>query len=74
MFEIQLSGATGGAILGKHLLAQITIAKSDSPNGVVRFLNHSRLTIQNPNSTLSLTLMLERTGGLVGETAVSYLY
>ncbi|XP_048838820.1 adhesion G-protein coupled receptor V1 [Brienomyrus brachyistius] len=70
MFEIQLSGATGGAILGRHLVAQITIAKSDSLNGVVRFLNHSRLTIQNPNSTLSLTLMLERTGGLVGETTI----
>lgn len=72
MFEIQLSGATGGAVLGAHLVARVTIAKSDSPSGVVRFLNQSLLTVENPNSTLTLTLVLERTGGLVGAASVSY--
>uniref|UniRef100_A0A8C9WGZ3 Adhesion G-protein coupled receptor V1 n=1 Tax=Scleropages formosus TaxID=113540 RepID=A0A8C9WGZ3_SCLFO len=72
MFEIQLSGATGGAILGTHLVARITIAKSDSPNGVIRFLNESMLTIENPNSTLRLMLVLERTGGLVGEATIKW--
>uniref|UniRef100_A0A8K9V586 Adhesion G-protein coupled receptor V1 n=1 Tax=Oncorhynchus mykiss TaxID=8022 RepID=A0A8K9V586_ONCMY len=65
-FEIQLSGATGGAILGTHLIARVTIAKSDSPNGVVRFLNASVITLVNPNSTLKFSLHLERAGGFVG--------
>ncbi|KAJ8380590.1 hypothetical protein SKAU_G00013680 [Synaphobranchus kaupii] len=72
MFEIQLSGATGGAVLGAHLVAQITIAKSDSPSGVVHFLNQSQLTIENPNSPLRLTLVLERTGGLVGAASIKW--
>ncbi|XP_036383544.1 LOW QUALITY PROTEIN: adhesion G-protein coupled receptor V1 [Megalops cyprinoides] len=70
-FEIQLSGASGGAVLGAHLVARITIAKSDSPSGIVRFLNQS-LTIKNPNSTMRLTLALERTGGLVGEATIKW--
>uniref|UniRef100_A0A673Z153 Adhesion G-protein coupled receptor V1 n=1 Tax=Salmo trutta TaxID=8032 RepID=A0A673Z153_SALTR len=65
MFEIQLSSATGGAILGTHLVASVTISKSDSPNGVVRFLNESVITLVNPNSTLRLSLHLERVGGLI---------
>uniref|UniRef100_A0A8C7IVD8 Adhesion G-protein coupled receptor V1 n=1 Tax=Oncorhynchus kisutch TaxID=8019 RepID=A0A8C7IVD8_ONCKI len=64
-FEIQLSSATGGAILGTHLVASVTIAKSDSPNGVVRFLNESVITLVNPDSTLRLSLILERVGGLI---------
>ncbi|XP_061116243.1 adhesion G-protein coupled receptor V1 [Conger conger] len=71
LFEIQLSGATGGAVLGAHLVAQVTIAKSDSPSGVVRFLNRS-LTIENPNRTLTLTLVLERAGGLVGAATIKW--
>uniref|UniRef100_A0A8B9KDR7 Adhesion G protein-coupled receptor V1 n=1 Tax=Astyanax mexicanus TaxID=7994 RepID=A0A8B9KDR7_ASTMX len=67
MFEIQLTAATGGAILGAQLISQITIAKSDSPSGVVRFVNQSLITIPNPNSTLRLSLVLERVGGLVGD-------
>ncbi|CAB1321522.1 unnamed protein product [Coregonus sp. 'balchen'] len=72
MFEIQLSSATGGAILGTHLVASITIAKSDSPNSVVRFLNESVITLVNPNSTLRLSLLLERVGGLVGDTTITW--
>ncbi|XP_035235780.1 adhesion G-protein coupled receptor V1 isoform X2 [Anguilla anguilla] len=72
LFEIQLSGATGGAVLGAHLVAQITIAKSDSPNGVIRFLNQSLLRIENPNSTQTLVLVLERTGGLVGAATIKW--
>ncbi|NXB81784.1 GPR98 protein, partial [Donacobius atricapilla] len=64
-FEIQLTGATGGAVLGLHLVSQVTIAKSDSPQGMVRFLNQSRIVLPNPDSTTTVSLMLERTGRLV---------
>ncbi|OWK12096.1 hypothetical protein Celaphus_00003870 [Cervus elaphus hippelaphus] len=70
--EIMLIGATGGAVLGRHLVCRITIAKSDSPFGVVRFLNQSRVSVPNPNSTMILPLMLERTGGLLGEIQVNW--
>ncbi|XP_069912554.1 adhesion G-protein coupled receptor V1 [Oryctolagus cuniculus] len=70
--EILLTGATGGAVLGRHLVSRITIAKSDSPFGVVRFLNESNISIPNPNSTMVLSLVLERTGGLLGEIQVSW--
>ncbi|XP_053330924.1 adhesion G-protein coupled receptor V1 [Spea bombifrons] len=69
-FEIRLVGATGGAVLGQHLVSLITIAKSDSPNGAVRFLNQSQITIPNPNVSLGLSLVLERTGGHLGEAQI----
>ncbi|KAM3842448.1 adhesion G-protein coupled receptor V1-like, partial [Diretmus argenteus] len=72
MFEVQLLGATGGAVLGSHLVARVTIARSDSPSGVVRFLNESLISLVNPNSTLKLTLVLERVGGLVGNATVAW--
>uniref|UniRef100_A0A8C0PTH9 Adhesion G protein-coupled receptor V1 n=1 Tax=Canis lupus familiaris TaxID=9615 RepID=A0A8C0PTH9_CANLF len=68
--EILLVGATGGAVLGRHLVSRITIAKSDSPFGVVRFLNQSKISVPNPNSTMILSLLLERTGGLLGEIQI----
>ncbi|XP_028615942.1 adhesion G-protein coupled receptor V1 [Grammomys surdaster] len=71
-FEILLIGATGGAILGRHLVSKITIAKSDSPFGIIRFLNQSKISVPNPNSTMVLHLVLERTGGLLGEIQVSW--
>ncbi|XP_066512530.1 adhesion G-protein coupled receptor V1-like [Hoplias malabaricus] len=71
-FEIQLTAATGGAILGAQLITQITIAKSDSPSGAVRFINQSLITIPNPNNTLRLTLVLERVGGLVGDATITW--
>ncbi|XP_029429217.1 adhesion G-protein coupled receptor V1 [Rhinatrema bivittatum] len=71
-FEIQLIGATGGAVLGLHLVSRVTIAKSDSPNGLVRFLNQSRIMLPNPNISLALTLVLERVGGALGETQVNW--
>ena len=70
--EILLIGATGGAVLGRHLVSRITIAKSDSPFGVVRFLNESRISLPNPNSTMILFLVLERSGGLLGEIQVYF--
>uniref|UniRef100_K7FWY2 Adhesion G protein-coupled receptor V1 n=1 Tax=Pelodiscus sinensis TaxID=13735 RepID=K7FWY2_PELSI len=71
-FEIQLVGATGGAILGLHLLSQVTIAKSDSPNGLIRFLNQSQIILPNPSSSQTLSLVLERTGGLIGDAQVNW--
>ncbi|XP_058512174.1 adhesion G-protein coupled receptor V1 [Ochotona princeps] len=70
--EILLTGATGGAVLGHHLVSRMTIAKSDSPFGVVRFLNESDISIPNPNATTILSLVLERTGGLLGEIQVNW--
>ncbi|MBZ3889709.1 G-protein coupled receptor 98, partial [Sciurus carolinensis] len=71
-FEILLTGATGGAILGRHLVSRITIAKSDSPFGTIRFLNQSKISVPNPNSTMILSLVLERTGKLLGEIQVNW--
>uniref|UniRef100_H0X6E5 Adhesion G-protein coupled receptor V1 n=1 Tax=Otolemur garnettii TaxID=30611 RepID=H0X6E5_OTOGA len=70
--EILLTGATGGAVLGRHLVSRITIAKNDSPFGVVRFLNQSKISLPNPNSTMILSLVLERAGGLMGEIQVNW--
>ncbi|KAM9694992.1 adhesion G-protein coupled receptor V1 [Trichechus inunguis] len=72
LIEILLAGATGGAVLGRHLVSRITIAESDSPFGVVRFLNQSKISVPNPNSTMILSLVLERTGGLLGEIQVDW--
>ncbi|NWV81048.1 GPR98 protein, partial [Dasyornis broadbenti] len=64
-FEIQLTGATGGAVLGLHLVSQVTIAKSDAPQGMVRFLNQSQIILPNPDAPTTVSLVLERTGQLV---------
>lgn len=72
--EILLIGATGGAVLGRHLVSRITVTKSDSLFGVVRFLNQSRIFLSNPNSTMILPLVLERTGELSGEIQVELLF
>ncbi|NWX90484.1 GPR98 protein, partial [Nothoprocta pentlandii] len=71
-FEIQLTGATGGAVLGLHLVSQVTIAKSDSPHGVVRFLNQSRLVLPNPDTSMAISLVLERTGRLLGDVQINW--
>ncbi|XP_075398780.1 adhesion G-protein coupled receptor V1 [Tenrec ecaudatus] len=70
--ELLLTGATGGAVLGRHLVSRITIAKSDAPFGVVRFVNQSNISVPNPNSTMMLSLVLERVGGLLGEIQVAW--
>ncbi|KAI7812365.1 putative G-protein coupled receptor 98, partial [Triplophysa rosa] len=72
IFEMQLTGATAGAILGAHLIAWVTIAKSDSPSGVVRFINQSAITIPNPNSILRLSLLIERAEGVLGDATVTW--
>ncbi|KAE8635798.1 hypothetical protein XENTR_v10002742 [Xenopus tropicalis] len=69
-FEIRLVAASGGAILGRHLVSTVTIAKSDSLSGAVRFLNESQITLPNPNVSLSLLLALERTGGTLGASQI----
>uniref|UniRef100_A0A8C7EBG5 Adhesion G-protein coupled receptor V1 n=1 Tax=Nothoprocta perdicaria TaxID=30464 RepID=A0A8C7EBG5_NOTPE len=71
-FEIQLTGATGGAVLGLHLVSQVTIAKSDSPHGVVRFLNQSRIVLPNPDTSMAISLVLERTGRLLGDVQINW--
>ncbi|OXB60111.1 hypothetical protein ASZ78_001978 [Callipepla squamata] len=71
-FEIQLTGATGGAVLGLHLVSQITIAKSDSPQGIVRFINRSQIVLPNPDTPMTVSLVLERTGRLLGDTEINW--
>ncbi|XP_069555964.1 adhesion G-protein coupled receptor V1 [Brachyistius frenatus] len=73
IFEVLLVGATEGAVLGPQHVTRVTIAKSDSPSGLVRFLNESLITVANPNSTLKLSLVLERVGGLVGDAKVDWI-
>lgn len=73
-FEILLTGASDGAVLGRHLVSKITITKRDSPFGVIRFLNQSKILIPNPNSTMVLHLVLQRTGGLLGESQVGSFF
>uniref|UniRef100_A0A668RW45 Adhesion G-protein coupled receptor V1 n=1 Tax=Oreochromis aureus TaxID=47969 RepID=A0A668RW45_OREAU len=73
VFEVVLIGATEGAVLGSQNVVRVTIGKSDSPSGVVRFLNESLITVANPNSTLKLSLVLERSGGLVGNATVAWI-
>ncbi|KAK5871603.1 hypothetical protein PBY51_004474 [Eleginops maclovinus] len=73
VFEVLLVGATGGAVLGSQQVARVTISKSDSLSGVIRFLNESLITVGNPNSTLKLTLVVERAGGLVGNATVAWI-
>lgn len=70
VFEVWLVGTTGGAVLGSQRVARITIGRSDSQSGVIRFLNESQVAVSNPNSTLKLTLVLERAGGGVGNATV----
>lgn len=69
-FEVLLVGATGGAVLGPQRVARITISKSDSPSGVVRFINESLITVANPGSMLKLSFVVERAGGLLGNATV----
>ncbi|XP_078413685.1 adhesion G-protein coupled receptor V1 [Cetorhinus maximus] len=71
-FEIQLTAATRGAVLGTQLTTRVTIHKSDSIGGIIRFLNLTHLIIPNPNTTQMLTLMLERTGGFTGDVHVKW--
>uniref|UniRef100_A0AAV2MS74 Staphylococcus aureus surface protein A n=1 Tax=Knipowitschia caucasica TaxID=637954 RepID=A0AAV2MS74_KNICA len=73
VFQVMLTSASGGAVVGLQHVASVTIAKSDSPNGVVRFVNVSVITLANPNSTMRISLVLERAGGLVGNATVAWM-
>lgn len=69
-----LVGATGGAVLGRHLVCRITIAKSDSPFGVIRFLNQSRVSVPNPSSTMIFTLDAGADWRTLGEIQVELFF
>ena len=64
----------GGAQLGTRITATVTIAKSDYPNGKFGFKGQNELTIENPDVAKTVTLTLERTGGLIGRQTVSILH
>ncbi|XP_077988560.1 adhesion G-protein coupled receptor V1-like [Glandiceps talaboti] len=65
MFEIILTGASGGAILGDNLLSTVTIAKSDGPDGLVGFIaTDIDRVVPNPSVATEVTFNIERSGGL----------
>ncbi|KAM8865111.1 adhesion G-protein coupled receptor V1 isoform 2-T2 [Synchiropus picturatus] len=70
VFEVRLVGAGGGAALGSQRVCRITISKSDSLGGRVRFLNETSITLLNPNFTQNVNLVVERVGGSVGNARV----
>jgi G-protein coupled receptor 98 len=72
--EILLVGATGGAVLGHHLVSKMIIAESDSPFSILRFLNQSKISIPNPNSTMILSFVMECAGGLLGDIQVELFF
>ncbi|XP_032873159.1 adhesion G-protein coupled receptor V1 [Amblyraja radiata] len=71
-FEIQLIAANGGAILGNHLTSRVTIRKSDSISGLIRFQNLTQLVIPNPNTPQKILLVLERVGGHTGDVQIKW--
>ncbi|XP_051876623.1 adhesion G-protein coupled receptor V1 [Pristis pectinata] len=71
-FEIQLVAAKGGAVLGTHLTTRVTIRRSDSISGLIRFRNLTQLIIPNPSTPQVLTLMLERIGGHTGDVQIKW--
>ncbi|KAM6148616.1 adhesion G-protein coupled receptor V1 [Erethizon dorsatum] len=71
-FAILLTAATGGALLGRHLVSRVSVARSEPPSGLVRFLNDSAVSLPNPSSTALVSLVLERTGGFLGEIQVDW--
>ncbi|XP_059825311.1 adhesion G-protein coupled receptor V1 [Hypanus sabinus] len=71
-FEIQLIAAKQGAVLGTHLTTTVTIRKSDSIGGLIRFRNLTKLVVPNPDTPQILTLVLERIGGHTGDVQIKW--
>lgn len=76
-FFVELTRATGGASLAGITSAAVIIEPSDDPNGVIGFSvqDQSRAPIQNPSPgqpALSISLTVERTGGIIGATEVQW--
>ena len=60
----------GGAALGSRKSIDITIAKSDFPNGEFGFRGPSEINIPNPDVLIDVPLMIERTKGSLGKQKV----
>ena len=60
-----------GAPLGDLLSVTVTIAKSDYPNGKFIFQGPGEISIANPEQLQTVTLIIERTEGLLGQQQVS---
>lgn len=62
---------TGGAQLGSSTTATVTIAKSDYPNGRFDFKGAVDITLPNPSSEVTQDVVVQRTGGLLGQQTVT---
>ncbi|WP_455209182.1 Calx-beta domain-containing protein [Kaarinaea lacus] len=72
LFSIQLSGVTGGASLGAHSSATITITDNDPvpPAGTLQF---SGVNFNVQENGVNITITVTRTGGSFGTVTVDYL-
>lgn len=71
-FEVYLVSTEGGALLGSRRTAQITISKSDYPNGRFMFAGQLRRTVANPSQDFAIDLSVKRQDGLIGTQIVSW--
>ncbi|KAH9498632.1 Adhesion G-protein coupled receptor V1 [Bulinus truncatus] len=69
-FKIMLYNVTGGAILGTQNIATVIILKSDFPNGRFAFTNATLISLKNPPTSARQVLVIERTGGTLGQQQV----
>lgn len=61
---------SGGATFGPRTSVDITIAKSDFPNGEFGFQGSSKITLPNPDVLTEVPLTIERTRGSLGRQKV----
>ena len=65
VLEISLTGAQGGAVLGRNRTATVVIAKSDGPDGLISFAaTQLDRTIPNPETDRDLEFTVELSGGI----------
>ena len=63
----------GGAQLGSPSVAIVNILKSDFPNGRFAFQGPLQISLPNPETQQRTVLMIERTGGVLGQQEVIML-
>ncbi|CAK8694047.1 unnamed protein product [Clavelina lepadiformis] len=63
-FTLALAASSGGVRLGSRKFSEVTIKKSDYPNGVFRFIGDDNVSIKSPSpGGTELAFTLERFGG-----------
>ena len=65
VFEVTLTAAQGGAILGRNLTATVVIMKSDGPDGLIGFsVMELERIIPNPETNRDIEFTIELSGGI----------